>query len=103
MIVTRTTTKDSRRKTDAWGSSYDELFKHKVSSMVTIIRRSCDNHSISYEELSILSKKLFIAREKNCPSFSDEQFVARAMKYPYFQRIINTIDAPLRRKINDLS
>jgi len=50
----------------------------------------------SCDELFIQVSILFIAREMTYPSFCDEQFVARAMKYIYFKKIIININARMR-------
>jgi hypothetical protein len=67
------TTEDAHCKRDDHVISCDELFKHKISSMVMIVHLSCD-------ELSIISMDLFVTRKMTYPSFGDEQFVARATK-----------------------
>jgi hypothetical protein len=81
MIITRMITEDDRHERDDHGNSCDELFKHKVTSTIMIVCCSCDDPSSSCDELSILLTYLFVAREMTYPSFCDEQFVARVMKF----------------------
>jgi hypothetical protein len=80
MVIITRKIEDAHRKRDDQSSSCDELFKHKVSSMVMIVHFSCDDPSSSCDKLSILSMIPFVAREMTYPSFCDEQFVAREMK-----------------------